>query len=131
LARADLAGQVAERAADEARAEVEPEHDRGLRDGLEVDRAVTRAVRSLRCLADEIGLEKRLEGERDRRLRDPRTPGDLGPRDRSSGADRVEHRALVEVTEQRGGRSTVWGHLVKDINVIAAFLLALDARVET
>jgi hypothetical protein len=95
LARADFAGQVADRASDEARAEIEPEHDRGLRDGLEVDRAVARAVGSLRCLADEFGLKKRLEGERDRRFRDPRTPGDLGPRDRGPGADRVEHRALV------------------------------------
>ena len=60
LARADFAGQVAERASDEPCAEVEPEHDRGLRDGLEVDRAVARAVGSLRCLADEVGLKERL-----------------------------------------------------------------------
>ena len=40
---ADRAGQVAERAAQEARAEVDPEDERRFRDRLEVDGAVRRA----------------------------------------------------------------------------------------
>ena len=44
LARADLAAQVADRAAQEARADVEPEHERRLGDRLEERRAVARAV---------------------------------------------------------------------------------------
>ena len=43
LARADLAAQVADRAAQEARAEVEAEDERRLRNGLEEDGAVARA----------------------------------------------------------------------------------------
>src|SRR5262249_59798388 len=56
LAGANLAGEITDRAADEARTEVEPEHDRCLRHGLEVDGAVAGAVRSLGRLADELGL---------------------------------------------------------------------------
>src|SRR5262249_22467953 len=126
LAGANLAGEITDRAADEARTEVEPEHDRCLRHGLEVDGAVAGAVRSLGRLADELGLEERLERERDRRLRDARAPGDLGSRDRRSGANRVQHRALVEVPEQGGGSAPAGRHLVNDLNSQTAFLLTLD-----
>src|SRR5205823_14761051 len=99
LTRADLPGQIADGAAHEARAEVETEHDRGFGHRLEVDGAVARAVGAVSRLTDEVGLEQRLEDERDRRLRDARAPGDLRPRDRRAGADRLEHGALVQVAE--------------------------------
>jgi len=61
LPRADLAAQVADRAAQEARAEVEPEHERGLVHRLEEGRPVLRAVGVVVGLADEACLEQRLE----------------------------------------------------------------------
>ena len=70
LARAHVAAQVADRAAQEARAEVEPEHERGLGHRLEEDRAVasaapapasasrTRPASSSACSASEtVGFE--------------------------------------------------------------------------
>jgi hypothetical protein len=99
LPRANAPGQVADRAANETRAEVDPEDQRRLRNGLEEDRSVARAVAVRRRLADEARVEKRLQGERDRRLRDPGAARDLGARDRRAGADRVEHRSLVEILE--------------------------------
>ena len=56
LARADRPGEVAHRAAQEPRAEVEPEHERSLRHRLEVDGAVARAVRRALRLAHQAGL---------------------------------------------------------------------------
>ena len=70
------------RAADEARAEVEPEHERGFGHGLEVDGSVAGPVRPALGLAHEPGVEQRLQRERDGRLRDPRAARDLGARDR-------------------------------------------------
>ena len=102
LAGADLAGEVADRAAEEPRADVETEHERRLGHGLEEDRAVARALRVVLCLAHEARLEQRLQGQRHGRLRDPGASRDLGPRDRCRGADRLEHGALVEVLEERG-----------------------------
>ena len=104
LPGADVAAQVADRAAEEARAEVEPEHERRLGNRLEEDRAVVRAVRLARRLAHEPRADQRLERERHRRLRDSRAPRDLGSRDRRPGADRLEHRALVHVLEERRDR---------------------------
>ena len=126
LTRADLPGQIADGAAHEARAEVETEHDRGFGHRLEVDGAVARAVGALSRLADEVGLEQRLEDERDRRLRDARAPGDLRPRDRRAGADRLEHGALVQVAEQGGNRAAS-RHFVRDINQTARRFPGLDA----
>ena len=82
LARAHVAAQVADRAAQEPGAEVEAEHERRLRDRLEEDGAVARAVRLARRLADEPGLEQRLQRERHGRLRDAGPARDLGARDR-------------------------------------------------
>ena len=103
LARPDVPAQVADRAAQEARAEVEPEHERGLVHRLEERRAVLRAVGVVVGLAHQPGLEQRLERHRHRRLGDPDAARDLRARDRRAGADRVEHRALVEVAQQRRG----------------------------
>ena len=101
--------EVADRAAQEAAAEVEPERERRLGDRLEEDRAVARAGRLLGGLADEAGVDERLERERDGRLRDPGPARDLGPRDRRARADRLEHRALVQVLEERGERGAASG----------------------
>ena len=101
LPRADLAAQVADRAAQEARAEVEAEHEPRLGHDLEEGGAVGRPARVGRGLAHEAGVEQRLERERDGRLRDPRPARDLGARDRRAGADRVEHGALVQVLQER------------------------------
>ena len=98
----------------EAGAEVEPEHERGLRHGFEVDRAVARALRRRTRLADEPGDEKRLQRQRDGRLRDSGTPGDLRPRDGRAEAYRLEDGALVEPPEER--RNGAIGHLVSDSN---------------
>src|SRR5438045_2977665 len=49
--------------------------------------------------AHEAGVEQRLEGERDGRLRDPRTARDLRTRDGRTGADRPQHRFLVQPLE--------------------------------
>ena len=105
LAGADLAGEVADRAAEEPRADVETEHERRLGHGLEEDRAVARPLRVVLRLAHEAGLEQRLQGQRHGRLRDPGATRDLGSRDRRRGADRLEHGTLVEVLEERGART--------------------------
>ena len=74
LARADPPAEIADGAAEEARPEVEAEHERGLGHRLEVGRAVAGAARRLGALADEPGLEERAQRERDRRLGNPRVP---------------------------------------------------------
>ena len=60
-----------ERAAQEARADVDAEDERGLVDRLEEDRSVAGPGRVVRRLADEPGVQQRLQRERDGRLRDP------------------------------------------------------------
>src|SRR5262249_26778953 len=60
LARSDRALEIADRAAEKACAEVEPEDERGLRDRLEVRGAVPRAAGIGRGLAHEPRIEKRL-----------------------------------------------------------------------
>ena len=110
--RADVAAQIADRAAEEPSADVEAQHDRRLRHRLEEHGAVARAVGLARRLADEARLEERLERQRDRGLRDARAPGDLGARDGRAGADRLEHGPLVQVLEERrerGGRDAGFG----------------------
>ena len=99
--RPHVAAEVADRAAEEPAADVEPEHERRLGDGLEEDGAVPRPVRLARRLADEAGVEQRLERERHRRLRDAGAPRDLGAGDGRTRADRLEHRPLVQVLEER------------------------------
>ena len=118
LPDADVAGEVADCAAGEARAEVEAEHERGVGDGLEEDGAEARAVRVVLGLAHEPGLEQRLQRERDGRLRDPDAARDLGARDRRLGAQGLEHGALVQVLEQRRScaGSGVSRHLVRNPN---------------
>ena len=89
----------------EPRAEVEPEHERGVGDRLEEDGAEARAGRIVLGLAHEARRDERLQRERDGRLRDPDAPRDLGARDRRVGAHRLEHGALVQVLEQRRSRA--------------------------
>ena len=96
----NAAAEVADRPAQEAGAEVEAEHERSLGDGLEVHGAVGTGPRALRKPHARPVLDKRLERQRHRGLRDPRTARDLGPRDWRSGPDRLEHRALVQVLEK-------------------------------
>jgi hypothetical protein len=55
----------------------------------------------VRRLADQSGIQQRLQRERDGRLGDAHPPQDLGSRDRRAGADRLEDGALVEVLQQR------------------------------
>ena len=105
LSRAGLAPQIADRAAEEARAEIEAEHERSLGHRLEEDSPVARPVRSLGRLADQTGIEQGEDRERDGRLRDPDHARDLGPRDGRRRADRLEHGPLIEVLEQWGNRS--------------------------
>jgi len=97
----DVAAEVADRTAEEATADVEPERERRLGDGLEEDRPVPRAARPLGGLADEPRVEERPERERHGRLRDPGPARDLRARDRGARADRLEHRPHVEVLEER------------------------------
>ena len=131
LTCAYLAGEVAHRTAQEARPEVEPEHVRGLRDRLEEHRSVAGAARSSGRLAHEPGVDQRLQRQRDRRLRDAGPPRDLGPGDRSSGTDGLQHGALVEVLEQRrrgsGGLRSDFRHLVKEVNSATQVLVKLDS----
>jgi hypothetical protein len=63
VARLDLAPQVADRSSQEARSEVQPEHESGVRDGLEEDRSIARPARVVVDLADEACAEERLERE--------------------------------------------------------------------
>src|SRR5262249_14335139 len=69
-------------------------------------------------LPDETRLFERPKRERDGRLRDPGPPRDLRARDRRAGPNRLQHRPLVEVLEQRrnGGGSRRRWHLVLDPN---------------
>ena len=129
LAGPDRAGQVADRPAQEARAEVEAEHERRVGHRLEEDRAVPRAARLGVGLADEAGLEQRLEREGDGRLGDPRPPRDLRARDRRRAADRLEDGALVQVLEERGDRRP--GHVSNNLTERRAFsrLTSADRRV--
>ena len=105
LPGAHITAQVAERSAQEARSEVEAEHERGLGDRLEEQRAVAAAARVVVDLADErrvragTAARSRRSAWRCRRAaRSPRARiGALAP-------DRLEHRALVEVLEERRDR---------------------------
>ena len=101
----DGAAQVGDGAAQEAAAEVEPEHERRLRHRLEEDRAVARPAGVGRSLADEPCLEQRLQRERDGGLRDARPARDLGSGDGRAVADRLQHGPLVEVLEQGRDRA--------------------------
>ena len=111
LAGAHVAAQVADRAAEEAGAEVETEDERGFGDEVEEDGAVGRPARVGLGLLHESRVEQRLQRERDGRLRDAGAARDLGPGDRCAGPDRLEHRALVQILEQRryrGGVRRIW-----------------------
>ena len=121
LARADLAAQVADRAAQEAGAEVETEHERRLGDELEEGGAVGRPAGIGVGLADEAGLEQVLERQRDGRLRDPGAARDLGPRDRRTGADRIEDGALVQILQQRWGSRRFGPYRKRTLPVAAGF----------
>jgi hypothetical protein len=99
LPRTDPARHVADRAPQEAGAQVHAQHEGGLRNGLEVDGAVVRTARSVGGLAHEAAPDERLERERHRRLGDARPARDLGARDRGRRPDRLEHRALVQLLE--------------------------------
>ena len=68
---------------------------------LEEERAVAGPVAVARRLAHEARLEQRLQGERHGRLGDADPAGDLGARDRSRLADRLEHGALVQISQER------------------------------
>ena len=123
LARSHVAAQVADRAAQEAGAEVEAEDERGLRNEVEEDGAVRGPAGVRLGLLHQSRLEERLQRERDRRLRDAGAARDLGPRDGRSVADRLEHRALVQVLQQRRDCGGAWhrgsGHLVKNLTRFA------------
>jgi hypothetical protein len=108
VAGAHLAAQVADRAAQEAGAEVEPEHERRLRDRLEERRAVLGALGVVVGLAHQPRLEQGRQRHRHRRLGDADAARDLRARDRRAIADRLEHRALVEVAQER--RRCGWVH---------------------
>jgi hypothetical protein len=119
VAGADGAAQVAQRAAQEARADVDAEDERGLVDRLEEQRAVARAAGIVAGLAHEPGRHQRLQGQRDGRLGDARAARDLGARDRAAAADSLEDRALVEVLQQRGrgaARGDRVRHIVREPN---------------
>ena len=58
-----------------------------------------------RRLAHEPRILERAQRERHGRLRDADPARDLRAGDRRTGADGLEHSALVEVLEQRGGRA--------------------------
>ena len=99
--------QVADRPAHEARAQVEPEHERRLRNRLEVDGAVARPVRPRARLAHEPRVEQRLQRERDGRLRDAR-PGARSRRARSArrrGWSRAPSRSFRRLSRRRTGAS--------------------------
>ena len=115
LPRADPACEVRDGAAEEARAEIEPEHERGAGDRLEEDGAVARPVGPVRRLAHEAGLLERAQCKGHRRLRDADAARDLRTRDGRVGPDRLENSALVEVLEQRRGCARQV-HLVRKIN---------------
>ena len=100
LACTDAAGEVADGAAQEAGAEVEAEHQRGLGHRLEEHGAVGRPVAGGIRLAHEPGVEQRRQRRGRRRLRDPRAAADLGARDRCARADRVEHGTLVQMLQE-------------------------------
>ena len=118
LPDADLAAQITNCSASEARPEIQPEHERGVGNRLEEHRAETRAVRVVLGLADEPGLEQRLERQRDGRLRDPDPTRDLGAGDRRLGSQGLEHGTLVQVLEERRRRAGSWfsHHLVRNPN---------------
>ena len=122
LPSADGAAEVADRASEEPCAEVEAEHEGGVRHRLEEDGPVARPARIMVDLAHESGVEQRLQRERDGRLGDPGAAGDLRPRDRRACADRLEYRPLVELLQERrdrrASRRRARGHLVNDLNAI-------------
>ena len=114
LARSQRSAQVADSAAQEARAHVEPEHKRGLGHRFEEGGAVARAVvAAVLRLAHEAGVEQRAKRRGHRGLGDAHAPGDLGTRHRRVGADGLEHGALVHPPEQgRRGGCARGGHCV-------------------
>ena len=63
LAGPDLSAQVADRPTQEARTEIEPNHQGGLRDRLEVDGAVAGAAGLVGRLPDEAVVEQGLQSE--------------------------------------------------------------------
>ena len=85
----ERAAQVADRAAQEARADVDAEDERGVVDRLEEERAVARAAGIVLAWRTSPRRDERLQGQRDGRLGDPRAARDLGTRDRATGADRL------------------------------------------
>ncbi len=118
-AREGGAAEVADGPAKEAGADVEPEHERGVGDRLEEDRAVARTPGALRRLAHEARVEERPKRERDRRLRDSDAARDLGAGDRRARANGFEDAALVQVLEQRRRRPLNFArihHLVRNPN---------------
>ena len=129
LAHADRAGEVADRAAGKARAQVEAEHEGGVGNGLEEHGAEARAVGAMLGFAHEARFEQRLQRERDRRFRDPGAARDLGPRDRRVRSHGLEHGAQVEPLEQRRSctSSRIARHLVANPNGKCRLHAGLDA----
>jgi hypothetical protein len=95
----DLPGEVRDSTAQEARAEIESEHERGVGYRLEEQRAVARPVRAARSLAHQAGILERAKRQRDRRLRNAHPTRDLRPRDRRPGSNRLEHGPFVEMLQ--------------------------------
>ena len=117
LARADGPGEVGDGGAQVAGADVDAEHDRGVRHRLEEHGAVARPVRPRRGLAHQPGLDQRPQRAGDGRLGDARLPRHLRARDRCRPADHVQHGALVERPQQgRGGADGVDVHIGRDLN---------------
>src|SRR5262249_33831799 len=115
----DLALEIADRSAKELRPEVESEHERSVGNGLEEDCSVARSPRIVLDLANEAGVDERLERQRNGWLRDVGASRDLGARDGCVRAQDLEYGLLVEVLEQprRGSTGPLWlaPHLVSDL----------------
>ena len=107
--RARTFPEVADRAAQEARAEVSPSTRAALSTGSKNVAPYFGPLRVVGRLAHQPGLEQRPERHRHRRLGDPDAARDLRARDRGAGADGVEHRALVEIAQQRRRRGRTAG----------------------
>ena len=99
--------EVGDGTADVAATDVDAAGEPGLGDGLEQQRAGAGTARRDADLAHEPGVQQRLERQRHGRLGEAGTAGDVGSGDRSCVADRLEHRSLVQLPEQRrrGGGS--------------------------
>ncbi len=118
LARADGPGEVGDGGAQVAGADVDAEHDRGVRHRLEEHGAVARPVRPRRGLAHQPGLDQRPQRAGDGRLGDARLPRHLRAGDRCRPADHVQHGALVERPQQRrgGADGASTSHIGRDFN---------------